>query len=280
MPMLLSIWEDLKLHSKQLYTAISEEPIMRRIWSVIIYIIMFIVALTAIGLILVYVLYTLSFVGIPYLQFMHFHKPYSFIVLILLWASSLFRYSFETESPLSVRWELFFYFLSFLVVCSGIGDFLVLPYLLWSKQINILKITQLSSWSIDFILFSFLYFVDLSWLVLRLSSNSSSFTSSGRKEGTYNWRESSRDCRILHQCTISQLQNPIQFSEDSDQLDSLSKESKVPVGAARSPSSIWMGRFTYIYFIPKWGCSSMYILLELINFQKCSTGESPVLWCI
>jgi hypothetical protein len=41
-----------------------------------------------------------------------------------------------------------------------------------------------------------------------------------------------------------------------------------------------MGRFTYIYFIPKWGCSSMYILLELINFQKCSTGESPVLWYI
>jgi hypothetical protein len=52
-----------------------------------------------------------------------------------------------------VRWELFFYFLSFLVVCSGLGDFLVLPYLLWSKQINILKITQLSSWSIDFIFF-------------------------------------------------------------------------------------------------------------------------------
>jgi hypothetical protein len=160
MPMLLSIWEDLKLHSKQLYTAISEEPIMRRIWSVIIYIIMFIVALTAIGLILVYVLYTLSFVGIPYLQFMHFHKPYSFIVLILLWCGSLLRYSFETESPLSVRWELIFYFLSFLVVCSGIGDFLVLPYLLWSKQINILKITQLSSWSIDF------YFIFLSFILL------------------------------------------------------------------------------------------------------------------
>jgi len=161
MPMLLSIWEDLKLHSWQLYTAISEEPIMRRIWSVIIYIIMFIVALTAIGLILVYVLYTLSFVGIPYLQFMHFHKPYSFIVLILLWAGSLLRYSFETESPLSVRWELFFYFLSFLVVCSGIGDFLVLPYLLWSKQINILKITQLSSWSIDFYFLSFILLIFL-----------------------------------------------------------------------------------------------------------------------
>ncbi len=69
-------------------------------------------------------------VGIPYLEFMHSHRPYSFILLILLWAASLLIYSMETESPLSVRWELFFYFLSLLLVCTGIGAFVVLPYLL------------------------------------------------------------------------------------------------------------------------------------------------------
>jgi hypothetical protein len=110
-----------------------------------IYFMMFIVALVLTILISGYVLYTLSFVGIPYLEFMHSHRPYSFILLILLWAASLFIYSMETESPLSVRWELFFYFLSLLLVCTGIGAFVVLPYLLWYKAKHINQTPTLRS---------------------------------------------------------------------------------------------------------------------------------------
>jgi len=106
-----------------------EHHLVKKAGSVLLHMLLAVVALIMTVMICGYIIYTISFIVPPYFQFMYIHGPYSFLVLLALWAAALLRFlSLTPEDPLSLKWEISMYALSTFLMFTGVGAFVVLPF--------------------------------------------------------------------------------------------------------------------------------------------------------
>ncbi|KAG0588297.1 hypothetical protein KC19_2G231900 [Ceratodon purpureus] len=114
---------------KQRLEDASEHHLVKKAGNVLFHMVLAVLALIMTVMICGYIIYTISFIVPPYFHFMYIHGPYSFLVLLLLWAAALTRYlGLSSEDPLNMKWEILFYGFSTFLMFTGIGAFVVLPF--------------------------------------------------------------------------------------------------------------------------------------------------------
>lgn len=106
-----------------------EHRLVKKAGSVLFHLLLAVVALIMTVMICGYIIYTISFIVPPYFHFMYVHGPYSFLVLLAFWTLALLRFlSLSPEDPLSLKWEISMYALSTFLMFTGVGAFVVLPF--------------------------------------------------------------------------------------------------------------------------------------------------------
>lgn len=114
---------------KQRFEDASEHHLVKKAGTVLFNMTLAVLALILTVMICGYIIYTISFIVPPYFHFMYVHGPYSFLILLLVWAIALWRFlSLSPEDPLSFKWEISMYALSTFLMFTGIGAFVVLPF--------------------------------------------------------------------------------------------------------------------------------------------------------
>jgi cytochrome c biogenesis protein CcdA len=108
---------------------VEEQPMVKKAWAVVFHMILAVLALILTALICGYIIYTISFIVPPYFRFMNAHGPYSFLMLLILWATALTRFLLlSPDSPLDFKWEVSMYCMSMFLMFTGVGAFVVLPF--------------------------------------------------------------------------------------------------------------------------------------------------------
>nr|PNR59699.1 hypothetical protein PHYPA_002491 [Physcomitrium patens] len=114
---------------KQRLEDASEHHLVKKAGSVLFHMLLAVLALIMTVMICGYIIYTISFIVPPYFHFMYVHGPYSFLLLLGMWTAALVRFlSLSPEDPLSFKWEISMYALSTFVMFTGVGAFVVLPF--------------------------------------------------------------------------------------------------------------------------------------------------------
>ena len=109
---------------------VEEQQMVKKAWSVVFHMILAVLALILTALICSYIIYTISFIVPPYFRFMNAHGPYSFLMLLILWATALTRFLYlSPESPVAFKWEMYMYCISMFLMFTGVGAFVVLPFI-------------------------------------------------------------------------------------------------------------------------------------------------------
>jgi hypothetical protein len=106
-----------------------EHNLVKKAGSVLFHLLLAVVALIMTVMICGYIIYTISFIVPPYFHFMYIHGPYSFLVLLAFWTLALLRFlALSPEDPLALKWEISMYALSTFLMFTGVGAFVVLPF--------------------------------------------------------------------------------------------------------------------------------------------------------
>lgn len=114
---------------KQRLEDAGDHHLVKKAGSLLFHVVLAVVALIMTVMICGYIIYTISFVVPPYFHFMYIHGPFSFLVLLALWAAALLRFlSLAPEDPLALKWEISMYCLSTFLMFTGVGAFVVLPF--------------------------------------------------------------------------------------------------------------------------------------------------------
>lgn len=109
---------------------VEEHQMVKKAWSVVFHMTLAVLALILTVLICSYIIYTISFIVPPYFRFMNEHGPYSFLMLLMLWAITLIRFLFlSPDSPDAFKLEVPMYCMSMFLMFTGIGAFVVLPFI-------------------------------------------------------------------------------------------------------------------------------------------------------
>lgn len=115
---------------RQRFDDATEHHLVKKTGTVLFHMLLAVLALIMTVMICGYIIYTISFIVPPYFRFMYVHGPFSFLVLLLVWAAALSRFlSLSPEDPLSFKWEIYMYAVSTFLMFTGVGAFVVLPFL-------------------------------------------------------------------------------------------------------------------------------------------------------